>query len=125
MSKIVVPRDVGPSGRALLRGVGAYFETEDLEPDEHEVIILVEAARTADRLEQLRRALADVDLTEPASVRLLAEERQQRAALAHLLTSKLGLPTGSPSTVVTGSTPASRGRQAAANARWGRPVRGA
>jgi len=114
---VTLPRDLGRDGRSLLRRVIAVYDEHNLEPEAHERVILTEAARVADRLAQLRAALAGVELTEVAAVRLLAEERQQRVALSTLLVSRLGLPTG-----LGGEQPAAtpRGRRAqqAANTRW-------
>ena len=121
MGKIAVPRDLRAAGRALLRGVAGYLDDEVLVLDAHEEAVLIEACRTADRLAQLRDALSGADLTEPATVRLLSEERQQRATLATLLLSKLGLPTGVAGVGGTGSTPRSRRAQTAARSRWGSP----
>lgn len=119
MARIALPRDLRTAGRTLLRGVVAYLDTEKLLLDTHEEVVLIEACRTADRLAQLREVLAGMDLTESAAVRLLAEERQQRTALAHLLLTKLGLPTGVVGASGAGATPRSRRGQTGARNRWG------
>jgi hypothetical protein len=123
--KMPVPRDLGPAGRAVLRAVGGWLEEQKLVLDPHELIVLHEACRVADRLAQLRSALDGRDLADAGAVRLLAEERQQRAALAGLLVSKLGLPTGAVAgdgqVGVAGSSPLSRRGLAGARARWGSP----
>jgi len=109
------PKGLGRPGRALLRAVNLFLDEELLDLVAHEIAVLHEACRVADRLEQLRAALDGADLADPATVRLLAEERQQRLALANLLVTKLGLPTGLAD---AGSTPQSRRAAKAANTRW-------
>lgn len=118
MAHIEVPRDVRAAGKALLRTIGGYLTEQGLVPEPHELIVLVEAARTADRLAQIRAALVGADLTDASTVRLITEERQQRTALAGMLLSKLGLATGVAGGV--GSTPMSRRGQSAVIHRWGR-----
>jgi ABC-type transport system involved in cytochrome c biogenesis ATPase subunit len=95
--------------------VTAFLDDEGMLLDPHEEAVLVEACRIADRLAQLRAALADADLSDVAAVRLLSEERQQRVALSTLLISRLGLPTGLVGEPVT---PRSRRAQKAAQTRW-------
>jgi hypothetical protein len=122
--KMSVPQDFGASGRALFRAVGAWLDEQKLVLDPHEVVVLHEACRVADRLAQLRAALDGRDLADAGAVRLLAEERQQRAALVGLLVSKLGLPTGAAGDGQVGgpgSSPLSRRGLAGARARWGSP----
>jgi hypothetical protein len=122
MGRITAPADLGRQGRALLRRLDGWLAEQQLRLDPHEEVVLVEACRIADRLGQLRAALAEVDLAvEPGAVRLLAEERQQRSALAQLLITKLGLPTGlvDPGEAPAGGlSPQSRRGQKAAAARW-------
>jgi hypothetical protein len=94
--------------------------------DPHEVPLLLELARTLDRLARLREALTDeeggLEPTDPAWVRLAGEERQQRVAYGRLV-SQLGLPTGvvpdAASDKVVGLSAASRRGLRAARARWG------
>jgi hypothetical protein len=103
----------------LWRRIDRWAEAQNLIFDEHEIVVLTEACGVADRLAQLGEALAGWDSSDPASVRLLTEERLQRGALANLLVSKLGLPTGVVATEpVKGTTPRSRRAQTAAQARW-------
>jgi hypothetical protein len=114
------PDDLGTEGRELLSRISAFLDGYDpdgrsLQLDPHEEAVLVEACRLADRLAQIRAVLVGADLAEPAGVRLLAEERQQRATLATLLITKLGLPTG---LVGEPATPRSRRAQKAAHSRW-------
>jgi hypothetical protein len=110
------PKRLEPSGRALWRRIAKWATAQNVEFDEHELVLIVEACGAADRLAQLADALDGWHPSDPAAVRLLAEERQQRALLASLLVSKLALPTG---IVAAGSTPRSRRAQTAARARWG------
>ncbi|GAA0638682.1 hypothetical protein GCM10009547_48630 [Sporichthya brevicatena] len=112
---------LGPAGRRLWEAVDAYLVREKLVLDEHEVVVLELAAATADRVDQLGQALTGMDIaSNAAAVRLMAEERMQRKALAELLTTKLGLPSGiAAETKDTGRTPRSRRAQKAAAVRWG------
>jgi hypothetical protein len=115
-----VPVDIGPAGRDLLARVGGWYADQGMEPEEHEVILLHAAARHADRLVAIRAALDGADLSEGWATRLLAEERQQVAAQASLLVTRLGLPTGVADARGVGSTPRSRRGQQAAIMRWDR-----
>ncbi len=118
----VTPRDLRAAGRALLRSVSGFLTAERLTLDPHEHAVLIEACRVADRLAELREALAGADLRDPAAVRLLAEERQQRLAMATLLVTKIGLPTGvAGDSPAVGVSPRSRRGQAGARSRWGGP----
>lgn len=87
------PAGLKASGRALWRAVLADYEL-----DEHETTILKEACRTADSLDALQ-ALLDVEgamSDSPQGRRVhpaLPELRQQRIALARLLTA-LRIPAG-------------------------------
>ena len=110
-----IPTDLARHGRALLRAVGGFLDEQDMLLDPHEEAVLVEAARVVDRLAQLRDVLDGADLADAATVRLLAEERQQRLALSTLLVVRLGLPTG---LVGEGATPRSRRAKRAATDRW-------
>lgn len=117
------PSDLDRDGRALFRRVARFLDEQNMVLDPHEAAVLVEGCRVADRLAQLRAVLDGADLTEAASVRLLAEERQQRLALSTLLITRLGLPTGLVGEPVT---PRSRRAQQAAQSRWaGHEKRGA
>lgn len=115
------PEGLGPAGRSLWRRVGKWLADHEgaaVTLDPHEQTILGEACRVADRLAELRAVLADVDLaSDAAGVRLLAEERQQRGALASLLVVRLGLPTGLADAPTTAT---SRRASKAALVRWGR-----
>jgi hypothetical protein len=117
------PVGLGADGRRLWRSVAAWLSEHEggaITLDPHEREILAEACRVADRIAGIRDALDGADLTDAGSIRLLAEERQQRAALASLLVSKLAFPTGMPADVPSkGTTPRSRRAQTAARARWG------
>jgi len=117
------PNGLGDAGGRLWRSVAAWMSEHpagSVQLDPHERELLAEACRIADRLGAMREALDGADLADTGTVRLLAEERQQRLALANLLVAKLGLPTGMPQEVGSkGSTPRSRRAQRAAAARWG------
>lgn len=118
--RLPVPVDVSAAGRALLAAVDGYLSEHRATPEPHELIILHAAARQADRLAQIRDALSGADFREGWAVRLAAEERQGAAALAALLITKLGLPTGLADVPSgTGSSPMSRRGSAGAAARWG------
>ena len=87
------PSGLRSSGRALWRAV-----LRDYELDEHETTLLRECCRTADSLDGLQALLDAEGLTSESSqgVRVhpaLVELRQQRLALARLLTA-LRIPTG-------------------------------
>jgi hypothetical protein len=119
-SEVTPPEDLGAEGLALWAAVHEMLKAENVVLDGHELEILAHACRTADRRAQLRQALAGIDLvTDAAAVRLLAEERMQRQALAKLLVTTLGLPTGLPAEDSSkGKTPRSRRALKAADARW-------
>lgn len=116
-----IPRDLRTEGKALLQRVTTWLDEEKMVLDPHEEVVLLEACRVTDRLSMLRKAIEGQDLATAGAVRLLAEERQQRTALANLLVTKLGFPTGvlSEDESSTGSSPRSRRAQNAANSRWG------
>lgn len=123
------PNGLGTDGSRLWRRVVAWLSEHpagSIELDPHERELLGEACRIADRLGSIREALDGADFTDAASMRLLSEERQQRLALANLLTSKLGFPTGMPQETgqKKGRTPRSRRAQTAAHARWGTEATG-
>ena len=81
------PRGAGPSGRALWRQVLSRYEL-----DEHELVLLREAVRTVDQLDDLAAAVtADGVLVDGKAHPALVEARQQRVVLARLLAS-LRLP---------------------------------
>lgn len=115
MGKPTAPDDLGDAGRELHRAVDAFLDEQHMLLDAHELAVLAEACRVADRLAQLRVAVDGLDLTKPAAVRLLSEERQQRGMLSNLLITKLGLPTGLADAP---GTPRARRAQTAANTRW-------
>ncbi|MPZ26504.1 MAG: hypothetical protein GEV12_08605 [Micromonosporaceae bacterium] len=122
MGKLTAPPDLAADGRAFLTQLDAWLVAERLSFDPHELVLVLELARTTDRMATIREALAAVPVTEPAWVRLAGEERQQRLAYGRL-TSTLALPTGvaEPTAVPApaGRTPRSRRAQKAARARWG------
>lgn len=81
------PTGLKAGGRKLWRSV-----TDDYELGEHELSILLEAARTVDSLDELQRIVRDegVTNTSPQGVRAhpaLVEARQQRVTLAKLVAS--------------------------------------
>ena len=87
------PDGAGPAGRALWRAVIAAYELE-----EHEAVLLKEAVRTTDQLDQLaelveRDGPVVASSQGPRAHPALVEGRQQRLLLARLLRS-LRLPTG-------------------------------
>lgn len=94
-----VPPGLQAPGRRLWRAVLTDFEL-----DEHERLLLLEAARTVDVLERLNdEVLAAESLTvtnrrgEPVAHPAAVEARQQRLALARLLAS-LRMPSGEEET---------------------------
>ncbi len=96
MSRSEVPK-APPETRAPGRALWASITT-DYDLDEHERVLLIEAVRTVDALDQLDAAVRrDGPLTEgPQGTRAhpaLVEARQQRIALARLLAA-LRLPAG-------------------------------
>jgi hypothetical protein len=81
------PSGLKAGGRKLWRSV-----TDDFELGEHELSILLEAARTVDALEALEKIVRDEGVTNvsPQGVRAhpaLVEARQQRVTLAKLVAS--------------------------------------
>lgn len=85
------PRGLGPSGRKLWN-----FVTAENEMLPHEAALLEEACRTRDRITEMREQVAQdgTMLASSQGMRLhpaIAEERQQRLALARLLAT-LGVP---------------------------------
>lgn len=88
---ISTPDDLGVAGLKLWEACADSFELE-----EHEQAVLEEACRIRDRIEQIRGQV-DIDgvmLESSQGMRLhpgIAEERQQKLALARLLVT-LGLP---------------------------------
>jgi len=85
---------LGSSGTALFTSIDDHYELEV-----HERLLLVEACRTADRLNAIADALASAPLTvtnargDEAAQPLLSEARQQQLVLARLIAS-LRLPSG-------------------------------
>ena len=81
------PSGLKAGGRKLWRSV-----TDDYELGEHELSILLEAARTVDALDELQRIVREEGVTNvsPQGVRAhpaLVEARQQRVTLAKLVAS--------------------------------------
>ncbi|GAA1109934.1 terminase [Arthrobacter flavus] len=81
------PSGLKTGGRKLWRSV-----TDDYELGQHELSILLEAARTLDALDELERIVRDEGVTNvsPQGVRAhpaLVEARQQRVTLAKLVAS--------------------------------------
>lgn len=116
------PSDLGAEGRALWRDVHAWLREYGLRLDPHEEPLVAELARTADRLASARNALAGLEPSSPAWVRLAGEERQQRLAYGRVVAA-IGLPTGlvgdAGDNVVGYLSTASRRGLKAARARWG------
>ena len=116
MAGLRSPVDLGAEGRRLWRSLEVWRAGERLVWDPHELVLVTELCRTADRLYAIREAIGSVDAREPSWVRLSSEERQLRLQFARTV-SAIGLPSGVPSEG-TGGTAASRRGQAAARARW-------
>ena len=114
------PKGLDPAGRALWRRVGKWAESQTIEFDEHELVLLTEACHVADRIWQVSAALDGWHPADPTALRLLVEERQQRQLLTLILVTRMGLPTGITSVEpgVKGATVRSRRAQRAINARW-------
>lgn len=91
------PKDLAATGRRLWLAVQA-----DLELDPHEELLLLQACRCADRLEDIATRLVRAPLTttnargDEVPNPLLVEQRMQGAALARLFAS-LRMPTGDES----------------------------
>lgn len=90
------PKSLRRSGKALWRAV-----TRDFDLEEHELVLLREACRTSDSLDDLQALLEREGLTtiSPQGVRVhpaLVELRQQRIAFARIMTA-LRVPTGEDS----------------------------
>ncbi|WP_134670312.1 MULTISPECIES: hypothetical protein [unclassified Amycolatopsis] len=115
-----MPSDLGKHGRETWSAVTGFWHADGILPDPHELLLLAEAARCADRLELLRGLIAEADAGNVG--KLLSEERQTRALLAVILTTRLGLPTGLPVEDAPHKqmTAASRRASVAARARWRR-----
>lgn len=83
MPEVKTPRGLAAAGRALFRSIAGAFDLE-----RHELAVLEQAARVADRVAALD-AVVDTDgVMEPGTGRAhpaLVESRQQRIALARLL----------------------------------------
>lgn len=88
------PSGLGKNGRRLWRSILDSYEL-----DVHEMLMLAEACRVADRLDRLAEALDGAPLTvenfkgDEVSQPLLVEARQQSLVFARLLAS-LRLPSG-------------------------------
>lgn len=117
------PPDLGADGRRLWGQVQEWLaeqgpdDADGAELEPHEVVLVAEMCRTADRLATIRGALARVDPTEAAWTRLASEERQRGLAMSRLI-SAVGFPTGLVDDDAKGSTPRSRRAQTAAQERW-------
>lgn len=117
------PAHLGRRGRRLWRTVAEAFEGLT----ERELVFLAEAARVADRLEELRELVANEGTTvegsrgQPVLHPAIAEERQQRDLLARLLRAISLEEDGDE-----GEAAAARLGQRGAAARWygARPKRG-
>lgn len=82
-----VPANLKTGGKKLWRAI-----TDDFELGEHELSVLLEAARTVDALEALEKIVRDEGVTHqsPQGIRAhpaLVEARQQRVTLAKLVAS--------------------------------------
>lgn len=88
------PKGLEAAGRRLWRSISDEYEL-----DVHEEALLLQAARTVDRLDAIAEALVGAPLTDtnfkgdPVTNPLLVETRQQSLTLARLLAS-LRLPSG-------------------------------
>lgn len=126
MARRTSPADLGDAGRGLFRRIETWRAEVGLRFDPHELILVDELARTADRLATLRDAIGTTSVHAAEWVRLAGEERQQRLAFARLVSS-IGLPTGvvpEPAENVIGMSARSRRGQRAARARWGEQQNG-
>ncbi len=90
------PRGTGKAGAALWRAVLAEYELE-----EHETLLLREAVRTVDALDELAARVAQDGVVVPSpqgdrAHPALVEARQQRITLARILAA-LRLPAGEES----------------------------
>ncbi|MFD1716720.1 terminase [Georgenia deserti] len=94
MTERKTPAGLSKAGRKLWHSIADEYEIE-----EHEALLLVEACRTADRLDALAEAQKDAPLTvvnfkgDPVASPYLVESRLQSQVLAKLIAS-LRLPTG-------------------------------
>lgn len=94
MSERRMPAGLGSSGKKLWHSIVDHFEIE-----EHEALLLTEAARVSDRLDQLAVAQRDAPLTvtnskgDTVASPYLVESRMQAIVLSRLIAS-LRLPTG-------------------------------
>jgi hypothetical protein len=88
------PTGLLTAGKSLWKSV-----TDEFELDKHESLLLIQACRTADRLDSMATELATSPLTltnfrgDEVAHPLLTESRQQSLALSRLLAS-LRLPSG-------------------------------
>ncbi len=101
------PAGLGAAGRRLWQSV-----VDDFDLEEHELVLLVQAVRTVDLLEELdKRVRADGALHDsPQGLRAhpaAVEGRQQRIALARLLAA-LRLPSGEEGDQQAGARPQRR-----------------
>ena len=103
-----LPKGLKGSGRALWNSTVAEFEL-----DEHELVMLREACRTADSIDGLQAAVDrdGVLNTSPQGVRAhpaLVELRAQRICFARLV-AQLGIPTGEQVPAAGGQRRSTRG----------------
>lgn len=89
-TKTRAPRGLAPAGRKLWDAVNADYELES-----HELLLLENAARTADLVAQLQARIDEDGPVSPAGKThpAVAEIRQQRITLARLLVA-LRVPSG-------------------------------
>lgn len=99
-----VPKGSGPSGKSLWESVVGGFEVEA-----HELLLLKEAVRTTDQLDQLAEVVAaDGAMLDGRIHPALVEARQLRLVLARLLAA-LRLPAGDEEDQAANRRPQRRG----------------
>lgn len=119
------PPGLGTEGARLWREIAAEMADDDLVPTSRERRWLEDACRTADVVADLEAALEGQDRVvrgsqgQPVAHPLIAEIRQQRAALAALL-ARIEMTEGESSAVGRGGRTTSFQARAAAQARHGR-----
>lgn len=118
------PADLGEAGRALWRKIGRALQDMPDGPlllDPWEVELVAEVCRAVDRMAALRDRIAAAEEAGDDSrwLRMVQEERQQRAILGRVVAAS-GLPTGLVEDGGVGLSPRSRRAQKAARARWDR-----
>jgi hypothetical protein len=98
MTENTTPEGLGPPGASLWRSVLDVYELE-----RHEELLLLEACRTVDLLEDLARSVdAEGHMLDGRVHPAVVEIRQQRIALARLLAA-LRLPAGDDGEVQAGA----------------------